>query len=73
VTFVESFIRLFTPSSHQDLSAAPSIWKDPATTHTDVLPAPGGHTETMQQKVRRRDATLDLLLKHPNATVATYV
>jgi len=40
----------------------------------DVLPAPGGgHTETMQQKARKRDATLDLLLKHPNTTVATYV
>jgi hypothetical protein len=36
----------------------------------DVLPAPG---ETMQQNVRRRDATPDLLLKHPNTTVATHV
>jgi hypothetical protein len=29
--------------------------------------------ETMQQKVRRRDATPDLLLKHLNTTIATYV
>jgi hypothetical protein len=36
----------------------------------DALPAP---RETMQQKVARRDATPDLLLKHPNTTVATYV
>jgi hypothetical protein len=36
----------------------------------DALPAP---RETMQQKVERRDATLDLLLKHLNTTVATYV
>jgi hypothetical protein len=35
-----------------------------------VLPAPG---DTMQQKVGRRDVTPDLLLKHPNKTVATYV
>jgi hypothetical protein len=40
----------------------------------DALPAPRyGHIETMQQKARRRDATPDLLLKHPNTTVATYV
>jgi hypothetical protein len=32
-----------------------------------------GHTETMQQKVGRRDVTPDLLLKHPNRIVATYV
>jgi hypothetical protein len=37
----------------------------------DALPAPGGHTETMQQKVGRRDATPDPLLKHPNTTVET--
>jgi hypothetical protein len=36
----------------------------------DALLAPG---ETMQQKVGRRDATPDLLLKHSNTTVATYV
>jgi hypothetical protein len=36
----------------------------------DDLPASG---ETMQQKVGRRDATPDLLLKHLNTTVATYV
>jgi hypothetical protein len=36
----------------------------------DDLPAPG---ETMQQKVRRRDVTPNLLLKHPNTIVATYV
>jgi hypothetical protein len=29
--------------------------------------------ETMQQKVGRRDAIPDLLLEHPNTTVATYV
>jgi hypothetical protein len=39
----------------------------------DALPTPGGHTETMQQKVWRRDITPDLLLKHPNTTVATCV
>jgi hypothetical protein len=40
----------------------------------DALPAPGGgHTEMMQRKLGRRDATLNLLLKHPNTTVATYV
>jgi hypothetical protein len=39
----------------------------------DALPPPGeGHIETMQQKARR-DATLGLLLKHPNKTVATYI
>jgi hypothetical protein len=27
----------------------------------------------MQQKVGKRDATPDLILKHPNTTVATYV
>jgi hypothetical protein len=38
----------------------------------DALPVPrGGHTEMMQQKVWRRDATPDLLLKHPNTTIAT--
>jgi hypothetical protein len=36
----------------------------------DALPAPG---ETMQQKVGRRDATPDLILKHSNITVARYV
>jgi hypothetical protein len=36
----------------------------------DALPA---LRETMQQKVGRRDATSDLLLKHPNKTVATYI
>ena len=37
----------------------------------DALPTPG---EMMQQKVGRRYATPpDLLLKHPNATIATYV
>jgi hypothetical protein len=36
----------------------------------DAMPALG---ETMQQKVERRDATPDLLLKHPNTAVATYV
>jgi len=36
----------------------------------DALPAPGGkHTEMMQQKARRRNATPDLFLKHPNTTV----
>jgi hypothetical protein len=35
---------------------------------TDTLTASG---ETIQQKVERRDATNDLLLKHPNITVAT--
>jgi hypothetical protein len=40
----------------------------------DALPAPGGgHTKTMQQKVGRRDAIPDLLLKHQNTIVATYV
>jgi hypothetical protein len=36
----------------------------------DALPASG---EMMQQKVGRRDATSDLILKHQNTTVATYV
>jgi hypothetical protein len=36
-----------------------------------LLTQGGGHTETIQQKARRRDATPDLLLKHPNTTVAT--
>jgi hypothetical protein len=36
----------------------------------DALPASG---ETMQQKVGRRDATTDLLLKHSNTIIATYV
>jgi hypothetical protein len=36
----------------------------------DALSALG---ETMQQKVGRRDATIDLLLKHPNTTVTIYV
>jgi hypothetical protein len=36
----------------------------------DALMALG---ETMQQKVGRRDATTDLLLKHPNTTVTIYV
>jgi hypothetical protein len=36
----------------------------------DALPTPG---ETMQQKVGRRDATPNLLLKHANTTVAIYV
>jgi hypothetical protein len=40
----------------------------------NALPVPGGgHTKTMQQKARRRDATPDLLLKHPNTTVVIYV
>jgi hypothetical protein len=42
----------------------------------DAQPAPGGgggDTEAMQQKARRRDATLNLLLKHPNTTLATYI
>jgi hypothetical protein len=40
----------------------------------DALLAPrGGHTETMQQKVGRRDATPDLLLKHLNTIVAMYI
>jgi hypothetical protein len=39
----------------------------------DILSAPGGgHTKMMQHKARR-DATPDLLLKHTNTTVATYV
>jgi hypothetical protein len=36
----------------------------------DALSASG---ETMQQKVGRRDATLDILLKHPNTIFTTYV
>jgi hypothetical protein len=36
----------------------------------DALPTP---EEMMQQKVGSRDAAPDLLLKHPNTTVATYV
>jgi hypothetical protein len=36
-------------------------------------PMQGGHNETMQQKARRRDTTLNLLLKHPNTTIATYI
>jgi len=40
----------------------------------DAQPAPGGgDTEAMQQKARRKDATPDLLLKHSNATLATYI
>jgi hypothetical protein len=40
----------------------------------DALSAPGGaDTEIMQEKARMRDTTPDLLLKHPNTTVATYV
>jgi len=40
----------------------------------DALLAPGGgQTEALQQKVGRGDATPDLLLEHPNTTVATYV
>jgi hypothetical protein len=40
----------------------------------DALQAPRGeHTDAMQQKARRRDATPDLLLKHPNTTVAIYI
>jgi hypothetical protein len=34
----------------------------------DTLPALG---EIIQQKVERRDVTPNLLLKHPNTTVAT--
>jgi len=34
---------------------------------------PGHGIVWMPRKVRRRDATPDLLSKHPNATVATYV
>jgi hypothetical protein len=40
-------------------------------------PAPGGGGDTeakvKQQKSEDKDATLDLLLKHPDATLATYV
>jgi hypothetical protein len=36
----------------------------------DALSAPG---EMMQQKVGRRDATPDLLLKHLNTIIITYV
>jgi hypothetical protein len=36
----------------------------------NALLAPG---ETMQQKVGKRDATPDLLLKHPNTIVTTNV
>jgi hypothetical protein len=40
----------------------------------DALSAPGGaNTEIMQEKARMRYTTLDLLLKHPNITVATYI
>jgi hypothetical protein len=40
----------------------------------DALPAPGGgDTEMMQERARMRDTTPNLLLKHPNTTVATYV
>jgi hypothetical protein len=40
----------------------------------DALLVPGGgHTETMQQKLRKRHATPDLLLKHLNTAVTTYV
>jgi hypothetical protein len=40
----------------------------------DALPTlGGGHTETMQQKARRRDAKPDLLSKYPNTTVTVYV
>jgi hypothetical protein len=43
----------------------------------DAQPAPrgGGDTEAKvrQQKSEDRDATLDLLLKHPDAILATYV
>jgi hypothetical protein len=36
----------------------------------DALPAlEGGYTETMQQKVGRRNVTPDLLLKYLNTTV----
>jgi hypothetical protein len=37
----------------------------------DALPVPGGHIETIQQKARMRDATLNLLLKYLNTTIAT--
>jgi hypothetical protein len=41
----------------------------------DAQPTPGGggDTETRQQKTEKRDATPDLLLKHPDATLAIYV
>ena len=49
---------------------APLILKDPARRRVDALSAPG---ETMQQKVGMRDVTSDVLLKHPNTILATYV
>jgi hypothetical protein len=42
----------------------------------DAQPAPGGgdtETNLRQQKTEDRDATSDLLLKHPDITLATYV
>jgi len=44
----------------------------------DAQLAPGGggrdtEAKVRQQKSKDRDATLDLLLKHPDATLATYV
>jgi hypothetical protein len=37
----------------------------------DTLPVP--RRDDAAESGRRRDATLDLLLKHPNTTVITYV
>jgi hypothetical protein len=41
----------------------------------DAQPAPGegGDTKARQQKSEEGDATTNLLLKHPDATLATYV
>jgi hypothetical protein len=41
----------------------------------DAQPAPGGggDTKVRQQKSEERDATPDLLLKHPDAILATCV
>jgi hypothetical protein len=40
-----------------------------------LSPAPGGggDTKARQQKSGEADATSDLFLKHPDATLATYV
>jgi hypothetical protein len=54
-----------SPEQQEGKGATPLIWKDSA--------SGGGHNEAMQQKTRRRDATPDLLLKHLNTTVTTYV
>ena len=60
-------------TAHVSPTATARKHMEPTPRQWEPLRIPAPDTEARQQKGEERDATLNLVLKHPDATIAIYV